>query len=69
MAFEVKVKKWGNSLGVVIPREVIAEKRLREGERIALEVFKVGNLKDLFGKYPDLPSGMHVKRIVRKGWK
>lgn len=33
---EVKVRKFGNSLGVVLPKEVIHRLRTRDGERLFL---------------------------------
>jgi len=40
MVFNAKIKKWGNSMGVIIPKEMIEEKNLKVGEEIGLEVFK-----------------------------
>ena len=33
---ELKVRKFGNSLGVVLPKEVIGRLRTRDGERLFL---------------------------------
>lgn len=33
---EMKVRKIGNSLGVVLPREAVARLKVREGERVFL---------------------------------
>jgi putative addiction module antidote len=33
---EVKVRKFGNSLGVILPREVLTRLRSQEGERLFL---------------------------------
>jgi putative addiction module antidote len=33
---ELKVRKFGNSLGIVLPKEVIQRLRTREGERLFL---------------------------------
>ena len=45
-----KTRKWGSSLGVVIPKEAVKELKLRENEEIAMEITKKENpLKELFG--------------------
>ncbi|MBS3066741.1 AbrB/MazE/SpoVT family DNA-binding domain-containing protein [Candidatus Pacearchaeota archaeon] len=51
MAIEVKTKKWGNSIGVVIPIETIIKLNLKSGEEIIINIEKKNNvLKEMFGK-------------------
>jgi antitoxin component of MazEF toxin-antitoxin module len=51
MAIEVKTKKWGNSIGVVIPIEIIERFNIKPEEEIIIEIEKKNNvLKDMFGK-------------------
>ena len=50
MAVEVKTKRWGNSIGIVIPSETIDKLRIKPNELIIIEVTKKENvLKELFG--------------------
>jgi antitoxin component of MazEF toxin-antitoxin module len=35
---ETKVKKWGNSFGIIIPSETVAAKKLKEDDRISIIV-------------------------------
>ena len=50
MVIEVKTKQWGNSIGVVIPKEVVKNLKIKQGENILIEVEKKENpLKELFG--------------------
>ena len=45
-----KTRKWGSSLGVIIPKDIVKELKLRENEEIAIEITKKDNpLKELFG--------------------
>ena len=37
---ESKVKKWGNSLGIVVSREAVEEMRLREGQEVNVQIVK-----------------------------
>ena len=48
---DVRVKKWGNSFGVVIPKEVIEKEDIKEDEDVRLIVVKKSSkiLKETFG--------------------
>ena len=46
-----KIRKWGNSFGIVIPQEVLKRKSIREGEEVDIVLIKKGNvLRETFGK-------------------
>ena len=50
MEVEAKVRKWGRSFGVVIPKEKIKEEGIEENETIRLLIGKKTNvLKETFG--------------------
>ncbi len=42
---EAMVQKWGNSLAVRLPRQVAAEARFQQGDRIRLEVDDKGTVQ------------------------
>ena len=48
---EARVKKWGNSFGVVIPIEVIEKEKIKEEDKIRLIVLKDSRkvLEETFG--------------------
>jgi antitoxin component of MazEF toxin-antitoxin module len=47
---EVKVRKWGRSFGVVIPKEKIKEEGIKENDTIKLLIGKRTNvLRETFG--------------------
>ena len=49
---ETKVRKWGRSFGVVIPKEKIKEEGIKENETIRLFIGKKKNvLKEVFGTF------------------
>lgn len=37
---ESKIKKWGHSLGMIIPKKTVDEMNLKENERIKIEIIK-----------------------------
>ncbi len=50
MITKTTTKKWGNSLGVVLPRETVVDMNLKEGEIITIEITKKENpLRESFG--------------------
>ena len=47
---EAKTKKWGNSLGIVIPKEIVKKEKIREGQKVKVLLVKDrGLLKETFG--------------------
>jgi antitoxin component of MazEF toxin-antitoxin module len=69
MAVEVKLKKWGNSIGVILPKALIEEKKLRENDEILIEVVKEADLSDVFGSIKKRKmSGQEAKDLARAGW-
>lgn len=51
MAIEVKTKKWGNSIGVIIPNKTVEKLNIKPEENVMIEIEKKNNvLKELFGR-------------------
>jgi antitoxin component of MazEF toxin-antitoxin module len=65
---KARLKKWGNSLGIVIPKEAAERNGLRVGEEVEIRVTKISDITELRGKYPiaDLQA---AKEEMRKGWR
>jgi len=52
----VKVKKWRNSMGIIIPKDEVNKMNLKEGQKIVITIEKTENpLKELFGFGKDNP--------------
>lgn len=66
---ESVARKWGNSLGIIIPKEVVEEEQLQENERIVVEIKKKHSAKDFFGLLNDWKrSAEEIKKEMKKGW-
>ena len=52
MKIETKTKKWGSSLGVIIPKEIVKKERLQEDQEIRIDIIskKKTTGADIFGK-------------------
>ncbi len=69
MASQTFLKKWGNSLAVIIPREEIRKKNLSENDRVRVEIFKEADFSDVFGTLKTNITGQEFKDEIKKGWK
>ena len=69
MATEAIVRKWGNSLGIILPYDVVEREHIHEEDKIIIQIVKRANLSDIFGSLPRTMSGQEFKDMVRKGWK
>ena len=67
MKGKAKLKRWGNSYGVVVPKEVVEKEGLKEGEVVEISVRKASDIRRLFGKYP-FKDLQFEKEEMRKGW-
>ena len=67
---EAKVRKWGRSFGVVIPKERIKEEKIKENETIKILIGKKTNvLKETFGTFKFKKSTQEMMDdIDKEGW-
>ncbi len=68
MAIEVEIKKWGNSIGVILPKSIINQEGLKEKDKIVVNIVRKADLSKTFGKEKRTISGQEFKDLVRKGW-
>ena len=67
MAIEVKTKKWGNSIGIIIPSETVEKFNIKPEEEIVIEIGKKSNvLKEMFGTMKSKKSAKQMIEEVRK---
>ena len=49
MQVHVKIKQWGSSLGIVIPREVAKSLRLQKNQEVEIAISKPKQLASFYG--------------------
>lgn len=66
----LKIKKWGNSLGVILPSDIVKKKKLKEGSTIEVLVSEGKNidLEKIFGTFKFKKSAQQIKDEIREGW-
>ena len=71
MVTEVVVKKQGNSLGIILPHELVESEGLKENKKIHINITKKADLSDIFGSAKKLKkiNGQKLKNMAREGWK
>ena len=67
---KAKVREWGRSLGVVLPKEAAREENIRKDDTITLLITKKSNaLKETFGKLKFKRSTEEIlKGSDRESW-
>ena len=70
MEIETKTRKWGSSIGIIIPKEVITKQNIGENESVIISVKKKLQVSDVFGilKSWKRPT-QEIKDELKKGWK
>ena len=65
---ETITRKWGNSLGITLPKEFVDREHLEESQRVIIEVRKVADITKLRGLVHFTTSAQQIKDEMRKGW-
>lgn len=68
MAIEVEIKKWGNSIGLILPKSIIEKVGLKEKDKILINIVRKSDIIKTFGKEKRTISGQDFKESVRIGW-
>jgi len=64
-----KLRRWGSSLGLIVPKEFVLKQRLKSGEEVLFEIKKKTLVKDIFGALKDWKvNSQKVKDELRKEW-
>ncbi len=61
-------RKWGNSLGVTIPKDVAERESLSEGRRVIITLNARPDLRSIFGSFNFSKTAQQMKDEERKAW-
>ncbi len=63
-----RVRRWGSSLGIVVPSEVVKELQLKAGDEAIVEIDRAG-IEEAFGSLKDWAvDPQKLKDELRRGW-
>ncbi len=65
---EVKARKWGDSIAVILPKEVVRQENIKINDKIHLIVEKQCDISDLFGICKTKKTAQQLKNESRSGW-
>ena len=64
---ETKIKKWGNSLALIVPKGIAKLEDLSEGDIVKMEISKEKRV-DAFGMFKGLPRFKEEKDVHDDLW-
>ncbi len=73
-SIEIQVKKWGNSLGIVLPKEILDKEGIKEGTQIEIMIQskQKTKVKDVFGILKGKltkPTSQIMKEVDKDLWR
>lgn len=67
---KARIREWGNSFGIVIPRELVLKGGFKVNDRVDICIERKQNLKEFFGRGKGKVKNIQeAKNEVRKSWK
>ncbi len=54
MTIQVRLRRWGNSMGIILPKEIVDRQRLKENEKVSISIIKETDLSSIFGSLKNL---------------
>jgi hypothetical protein len=67
---KTRIREWGNSFGIIIPRELVIKEGFKVNDRVNISIEKKQNLEEFFGKGKGkIKNVQKEKDEVRKLWK
>jgi antitoxin component of MazEF toxin-antitoxin module len=64
----VVARKWGNSIGITLPKEIAEKENINESDKLIVDVKRIMPIKDLFGTFKTNKSAQELKDEMRNGW-
>lgn len=68
MRTNARIRRIGNSLGIIIPREEVDRKKLKEGDLVEVEVLRRVSTKEMFGSIKFRKTAQEMKDELRREW-
>ncbi len=65
---ETITRKWGNSLGITIPKDIVESEKLHEDQKVLIEIKRVVDLKKLRGLVKFKKTAQQIKDEMKRGW-
>lgn len=64
----LKPRKWGNSLGITIPKQVVEQEGITLKDELVVDIKKKTDIRDIRGLFKFKKSAQEIKDEMRQGW-
>ena len=64
----MKPRRWGNSLGITIPKQVVEEEGITLKDELVVAIKKKIDISDIRGLFKFKKSAQEIKDEMRQGW-
>ena len=64
----IKPRRWGNSLGITIPKQVVEEEGITLKDELVVAIKKKIDISDIKGLFKFKKSAQEIKDKMRQGW-
>jgi len=68
MKVGTRVRRIGNSLGIIIPKEEADKGKIKEGDVVEIELIRRIDLKEMFGSVKFRKTAQELKDEMRREW-
>lgn len=70
MEIEAIAKRWGSSIGIILPKEIVDAKMIKENDVVKIEIKNRPLAKEFFGRFKNKfsHSTQELKDEARRGW-
>ena len=71
MEIITKPKKWGNSLGITIPKNIVEKEKISLKDELIVDIKRkidTEAIKSLFGRFKFRESTQEIKNRMKEGW-
>lgn len=70
MQIKTVAKKWGSSIGVILPKSVVDSRKISENDEVIIEIKNKPLASEFFGRFKGriTESAQELKDDARKGW-
>ncbi len=68
MRISARVRRIGNSLGIIIPKQEVVDEKIEEGDLVEVEVLRRTSLKEMFGSVKFRKTAQELKDETRREW-
>ncbi|MGH9879386.1 MAG: AbrB/MazE/SpoVT family DNA-binding domain-containing protein [Nitrososphaerales archaeon] len=68
MRISARVRRIGNSLGIIIPKQEVHDEKIEEGDLVEVEVLRRTSLREMFGSVKFRKTAQELKDETRREW-